>query len=428
MSKNGVGPFGHLNFQIFSVFLEPFMYLKPHSVAFTVFLASLTALSPLSIDMSLPALPEIEGAFPGAAHRGALTLSLFMVGLALSPPLIGVLADRFGRKPTLAASLLALCLSAAACAVAPTFDLLLLFRLFQGAAAGGCVIMPFAIVRDCFEGAEARSKLSHVAAVIGVAPAVAPALGSCVLAFFEWRMIFAAQALVALLLLFSTRAGFRETLDRNHVRPLRPKVLLDGYRTVLADAAFRNYTTAYAFGFACLFAYISASPTLLIVRLGLDRHVFSLLFAATACCLILGALSSAALHKRDVSFRRLLFWGGAGFSLGALSVFGVAMSGGASAATILPPVALMVYCFGLLASNVIHESMVSLPHLAGLASGVSRSTQMAMGAASSAVVSFLLPFGRVEIVMAAIMLTCAMVASGALIVQLCRRSRPEYKP
>ena len=60
-----------------------------------------------------------------------------MVGLALSPPLIGVLADRFGRKPTLAASLLALCLSAAACAAAPTFDLLLLFRLSQGAAAGG---------------------------------------------------------------------------------------------------------------------------------------------------------------------------------------------------------------------------------------------------------------------------------------------------
>ena len=68
MSKNGVGPFGHLNFRIFSVFLEP-LHLKPHSIVFTIFLASLVALSPLSISMSLPALPEIEGA--SAPRTGA---------------------------------------------------------------------------------------------------------------------------------------------------------------------------------------------------------------------------------------------------------------------------------------------------------------------------------------------------------------------
>src|SRR4051812_9323954 len=100
--------------------------------------------------MGLPAFPAIEASFADAAGRAPLTLSLFLLGFAVSPLICGPLADRFGRRATLLDGLLLFVLAAGACALAPSFNVLLACRLVQGLAAGGCTILPFAIVRDVF--------------------------------------------------------------------------------------------------------------------------------------------------------------------------------------------------------------------------------------------------------------------------------------
>eukprot|EP01035_Chromulina_nebulosa_P000623 gene623-865_t len=118
--------------------------LRRDSFAFTAFLGTLTALPPLSIDMGLPGLPAIEATFADAAGRGPLTLSLFMAGFAISPLICGPIADRFGRRATLLDGLLLFSIAAGACALAPSFTVLLAFMEIRHLINGGNVYRPSA--------------------------------------------------------------------------------------------------------------------------------------------------------------------------------------------------------------------------------------------------------------------------------------------
>src|SRR5580692_11394111 len=130
--------------------------MQTQSPRFTIFLASIGALTSLSIDMSLPAVLAIEHEFGVAAGRGGLTMSLFFAGYALTPLAGGPLADRFGRRPVLLVSLILFAVSALACAMSPSYAVLLACRLLQGCASGVATTLPLAIVRDLLQGDVAR--------------------------------------------------------------------------------------------------------------------------------------------------------------------------------------------------------------------------------------------------------------------------------
>ena len=128
------------------------MRLLPQSFAFTVFIAALAALPPLSIDMGLPAMDRIGQALDAPPSRTGLTLSLFMVGFAFAQLAVGPVSDRFGRRPPLIATCALFALSGLLCGFAGSIGGLLFWRLVQGAGAGGATVLAFAMVRDLFEG------------------------------------------------------------------------------------------------------------------------------------------------------------------------------------------------------------------------------------------------------------------------------------
>lgn len=282
------------------------MALRRDSFAFTAFLGALTALPPLSIDMGLPGLPAIEATFADAAGRGPLTLSLFLVGFAISPLICGPLADRFGRRAILLDGLLLFSLAAAACAFAPSFTVLLVCRMLQGLAAGACAILPFAIVRDVFEHAVARHQLSRIAAVLGIAPIIAPVLGGWVMTVSDWRMIYTVQAGTGLLLLVVAIATLEESQPVAMRRSLNPARLVESYRHVLTDRTFLGYALLYACAFAGMFSFISGAPSVLIGSLGLSTTTFALLFGLSSCGVLVGSLISGRLGQRHVASRKII--------------------------------------------------------------------------------------------------------------------------
>src|SRR4051794_10081657 len=279
---------------------------KPRSFGFTAFLGALSALPALSIDMNLPGVPAIESGFQAAPGRGALTLSFFFVGFALAPVLGGPVADRFGRRPVLLGGLTAFTAAAIACAVAPSFTGLLLSRAAQGASAGLCVTLPLAVVRDLLEGAEARHRLSQITAVVGVAPLLAPILGSWAMMIGGWRAIFAAQAAAGLALLSVVTLRFTETLPEDRRQRLDAGRLFRIYGRLLGSRAFVGSALVYALGFGCLFAYVAGSPTVLMRSLGLSEQAFSIVFGVTSLSLILGSMVSARLSTAQVPSRRVI--------------------------------------------------------------------------------------------------------------------------
>ncbi len=388
------------------------MRIRSDGIQFTLFLGALSALPPLSIDMGLPGIPSIERTFVDASGRGALTLSLFLLGFSIAPLVCGPVADRFGRRPTLLGGLLLFSLAAAACAFAPTFDTLLAFRLLQGLAAGGCVVLPLAIVRDLFEGAMARTRLSQVAAVLGLAPMLAPVLGGWVMSFSDWRTIYLFQALVGVIILIASVIGFEETLASSNRRTLDPRALIGSYRTVLVNRKFVAFTLVYSFGFACMFSYISGSAGVLMGELNLSETSFSLVFALTSCGVLIGSLLSGRLSTREADSYAIVRYGLIIMTFAAATLFIAASVGVANAFLITPLVMLVIFCFGLTSPSTNHEAMTELGAVAGAASGVMRCVQMLLGSIASALVAFLEPFGAPSIIMSALMMGSVALAAG----------------
>lgn len=398
------------------------MALRRDSIAFTLFLGGLSAVPPLAIDMGLPGIPAIESTFADAAGRGPLTLSLFLAGFAISPLVGGPLADRFGRRNVLLVGLALFSIAAAASALASSFAMLLFFRLLQGFSAGACVILPLAIVRDVFEGATARHRLSQVAAVLGIAPMVAPILGGWVMSVSGWREIYAAQSVTGLILLAVSAIGFEETLPVGRRRSLNPGHLLGSYRLVLSDRNFVGFSLVYGLGFACMFSYISGSATVFMGTLGLSGTQFSLLFAITSCGVFFGSLVSGRLSKKHVPARRIMTAGLAVMTMAAAVGLLLVLAGVVGIYTLCPLVALIIFCFGLIAPSTNHEAMSNLGVVAGSAAGVMRSIQMLLGAIASALVASLNVFGNPPLTMTALM-AAAIVLSAIVYLLMMRGER-----
>lgn len=398
------------------------MPLKPSSLGYTAFLASLSALPPISIDMNLPAVPAIEASFAEPSGQGALTLSLFVTGFLIAPLVGGPLADRFGRRPALLAALLGFSLASLACAAAPSFVTLLAARFLQGTTAGLGVVLPLAIVRDVFEGSSARQRLSQVTAMIGVAPLAAPALGSLVMLLGSWRAIYATQAVWGALMAAVVALLFAETLPVERRQPLNPSRLLRNYARVLGTREFLGFALCFAFGFAALFAYISGSATVFMERLGLSEFWFSAVFAVTSFGLILGSLLSARLSRLEMPVRRLVAWCLAGTVLCAGFALACALAGWLSVETLVPCIFGMVFAFGLSAPSMNHAAIHPLPQVAGAASGVIRSLQMLMGAGAGAIVTLLIGPLSAPVAMTATMTAATLLAIVVFLLLL--RERP----
>jgi DHA1 family bicyclomycin/chloramphenicol resistance-like MFS transporter len=394
------------------------MPTKSGSFVFTLALGALTALPPLSIDMSLPAIPAIEATFAGAQGRGPLTLSLFLLGFALTPLFCGAVSDRLGRRPTMLAGLALFTLAAAGCSLATTFPALLGFRLVQGIGAGTCVIMPMAIVRDLFSGSESQGKFAQIMAVMGLAPLLAPILGGWVMAVSHWRSIYAVQALVGVLILAWVAFGFEESLPAPLRRSLKPAELVAGYGLVLSNRAFRHFTLVFSLGFACIFAYISGSAAVLMGVLGLKEQAFSLAFALSSSGMLLGSFANARLSKGNVPSNRILGAGLALMGLSATFVLVLALSGHVHPLILSLAVTLVFFGFALIAPCAMHSALEPLPQVAGLASGITNGVQFAMGSGVSALIAGLLPFGHPALVMSSVMVGCALAAAAIFIAQM----------
>ena len=371
---------------------------NPRGLPYYLILACLAGLPPLSIDMNLPGIPAIEAAFGASPGQGALTLSSFLLGFSVAPVVMGPLSDRFGRKPILLLSLFFLSVAAFVCMKDGSFHLLLAARLAQGMACGSCVLAPLAIIRDTLEGGAARRKLSGIMFVMGVAPLVAPLLGSAMLTIGGWRAIYGAQGGLGVILLVLVGIGFAETLPQERRVSLDVRGLADRYRTLFTNRDYLGLALLMAFGFGCLFSYIAGSPGLLLRERGLSKEIYSLFFAFTSFGLMVGSMVSAILGRWEVHPNPIIIRALTGFFLGVGGVVRLTWFWpNAGLFWLLAVLTVVMFCFGLIQPNALAEAVAPWSSMAGTASGGLNSLQMLVGAGASALVTGLsgvLPSGE----------------------------------
>ena len=359
-----------------------------HRFRYAVLLGSLAAFASLSIDMYLPAFPQIGREFGAPIGSVELTLSVFLAGMALGQLLHGPLSDRYGRRILLQSGTAVFVVSAVGCAAAGSIYALMAWRLLMalGGSAGQAVSR--AIVRDWFQERESARYYSLLMAITGVSPILAPLIGGQILQFAGWRTIFWLLAGFGALCLAATTWMLPESLPpERRIRAGLPATLRL-YGRLFADFHFMPRVVALGFAYGAMFCYITGASAVFIVGYGVSPQRFGLVFGINSFGLI-GATQINRVLLRHYSPRVILT---AAYSLMVLSCLALAVLGWSGAGNFWLFAAVLFCAIALLGFIYPNGAAVSLAHLgsvAGTASALFGLCQFGIGSGGGAIVSVL---------------------------------------
>ncbi|MGA4799181.1 multidrug effflux MFS transporter [Streptomyces lavendulocolor] len=389
----------------------------------TLVLGGLTALPPLSMDMYLPALPEVTRALHAPAATVQLTLTACLAGMALGQLVVGPMSDRFGRRRPLLIGMLVYVAATAVCALAPGPELLIAFRLLQGLAGAAGIVIARAVVRDLYDGVEMARFFSTLMLISGAAPIIAPLIGGQILRVTDWRGVFHALTVVGVLLTLVVWKWLGETLPPARRHGGGVGEALRTMRGLLADRVFSGYMLAGGLAFAALFAYISASPFVVQEIYGASPQTFSLLFGVNSVGLVAVGQINGKLLVGRVSLDKVLGFGLAVITLAAGAL--LLMTSGALGEVGLLPVAaglfVLMSAMGLAMPNTNAQALMRTPHAAGSASALLGTSSFLVGAVASPLVG--IAGEATAVPMAVVQLVCALGAV-ACFLGLCRPWQP----
>ncbi|MCA6107805.1 MFS transporter [Bradyrhizobium cenepequi] len=387
------------------------MKIQPASFAFTLLLGSLAAVPYSGIDINLPALAATGAALGVSPAEVGLTMSTFMLSLAVAPLFYGPISDRFGRKPVVGFGVALFVLASLACALAPSLPLLLIFRSVQGIGAASTT-MTFAIIRDLFNETTARSKIAKVVIAINVVTLIAPTAGAGLLALGSWRLIYAIQAGIGALLFLTVLLGFAESARIDPANRLVPATIAQNYVRVLTHPVSLAYILVGAAAGATVFGYVTGSSLFFIDIVGLRPDQYGLIFSACSAAAMSGALLDAHLGRRGISAASTLTIGLAILAAAATIMLGMTLVGWTSPALIAALLMAVALAFGMTMPNVMNATMLPLPEIAGAVGAAAAGIQMTAGAVSSGLVAALFD-GRSALSMTGVMTASSLLALSA---------------
>lgn len=371
-------------------------------------LGLLTAIGPLSIDMYLPAFPDIAKGLNTSVSSVMLSLSSFFIGISVGQLIYGPLLERFGRKKPLYFGLIIYAFAAIGCATTLSVNGLILFRLFQ--ALGGCVgmVAARAMVRDLFEVKDNAKVFSTLMLVVAVSPIIAPTLGGYITAYLGWRYIFGMLIIVISIILIAVYFLLPESKKPDPGYSLRPTSITNSYLAIIKNPQFAIYTFTGAVAYAGLYAYISGSPYVFMVIYGVSEKYYGWIFAIIAAGLISASqLNNIFLKKyqsEQIVKAALYFQNSIGIILVTTSLMGMH-----NLYLTIVLILLFLCCQGFIFPNASALSMAPFEQNAGTASALMGFIQMSVGALLSAMVSFLQ--NGTELPMTGVMATCSISAS-----------------
>ena len=346
--------------------------------SFVLTLGLLTATAALTIDMSLPAIPEMVRSLATDLPRGQLIVGAFMLGMACGQIPAGLFSDRLGRLPVLYAGLSLFAVAATVTALAQSIEVKLAARFVQGMGGASAIVLSRAIVRDISSGKDAARLMSLMTMIFTVAPVVAPTIGALMVAQWGWRAPFVAIAIGGMLILIGVRSNLVEThapnpeghplrqLQRSFAEFFRHRQSIFGLLLIVVPPA----------GFMSV---IAVSAALAVEIYGLSVQAYGLVFACAGLSILIGSIVNRLLVPR-IDILPLIGAGIALMTLASLQLSLAAWLDAAPFAWIWSCVCLFFFSVPVVMSNAMVLALDPLPRIAGVASSIIGTIQNVVGA------------------------------------------------
>ncbi|MGC3819830.1 multidrug effflux MFS transporter [Acinetobacter sp. G11] len=391
---------------------------RQYSTTWIMLLALLTSLGPLSIDMYLPALPQMAQDFGVSTQMVANTLPAYFLGLALGQLIYGPLSDRIGRKTPLYFGLTLYVVASLLCIFAVNEWSLIAARILQ--AVGGCVgvVIARAAIRDRLDMQASAQAFASMMIVMGIAPVIAPSLGAVVLKFFAWQAVFGFLMLIGVICLVCVHFFFKESLPAERRLKLNVAQIIQLYGSIFKDPSFKWPMLAGCFSGGILFCYISSSAAVLMDDYGLTQQQFAYAFGLNAFgIMLLSTLNKKLGHQFSVLNRLKI--GSVIQLLGASILFSAGLIGHSPLWVVLIGMFWAVAGIGFTGPNAMALAMAEQGAQAGTASAIMGSMQFACGLLGGVILNFLvwnslLNMGVLMLIFVGVTLLCILQLSRQL--------------
>jgi DHA1 family bicyclomycin/chloramphenicol resistance-like MFS transporter len=376
----------------------------------TVLLGALVAVAPLAMDIYLASMPSMARALAASDEKVQLTLSLYMYAWGASQIVVGPLADRFGRRPALIAGLTLFVAASIVCAAARDVETLIAARIVQAAAMATVVVVPRAIVRDLHAGERAATMLSLMGMVLGIAPILAPIIGSHLHVWFGWQANFIFVAAYGALALACVVSVLPETIRSRNRRATNLSVMLTNYVALLRSRVYLGYLLIAAFSTSALFAFLAGSSFVFITVIGTGEKGFGLLFGVVMLGNIVGSLIGSRLVAR-LGINRMLRYSTWLMLLAGIGIAALAWARVAHPLAIVAPLFLFMIAFMTTMPQATAGALTPFPEIAGSASSLLSFCQLLLASTAALIVG--ITFDGTERPMATVIAVSGVLAFAA---------------
>lgn len=375
-------------------------------------LIAITAVGPLALNIFIPSMPGLQKVFDADYGTIQLSLSLYLIGIAVAQLFYGPLSDRFGRRPALLGGMTLFLLGSLACLLAPSIGMLIAGRVLQAVGACAGMVLARAIIRDLYDRAEAASRLGYVMMAMVVAPMLAPSIGGLLDVWFGWRASFAFVALCGIAVLGAALVALHETNPARQAGGHSASFLM-GFLRLLRMPAFNGYAWQGAFTSGVFFSFLGGAPYVMVELLGRTPAEYGLWFISLSAMYMFGNFLAGRFSARVGSDR--MIWYGVALGLVGTSVLTLSVLAGAvSPVFLFGGMSIVSVGNGLSLPNGMAGAISVAPKMAGAASGLAGFLQMGVGAGLSYLAGMLLHDSALPLALVMLAAALAAIAAHAL--------------
>ncbi|WP_076537595.1 multidrug effflux MFS transporter [Shewanella sp. UCD-KL21] len=390
---------------------------SPNLAMLIPMLAAIVAITPLAIDMYLPAMSAIADSYSTHVTTVQQSLSIYLAGYALGMLTFGPLADRFGRRPLVIFGLSGFTLISFFISITANIELFLALRFAQAFIGAAATVVVPGYIKEVY-GDNTAKGMSYVSLIMMLAPLLAPSVGSLILEVGEWPLIFLSQSCYAIFLLLLVI--FKLKMPSDIAKDARSnKSFFNAYKTVLSRQGVKlNISCGVLTSFA-FFCYLTASPFIYMEVFDLDKTLFSILFSTNVGALMLANILNSRIVGRFGS-NRMLFAATVFGTLAAAGLLVVNLLGLSYHFTVAMLIPLMG-CLGVMSVNADAIVLMKFKQETGTATAVIGTLRFGFGSLAGPLLAFF--YTGTAVPFSAMMLLSVMLVMGCLLFQ---RTLPKY--